>query len=43
VFRAATLGSRNVGLVTTLSLSGVSFENIEALSRRYMETIKWRR
>jgi hypothetical protein len=26
-----------------LSLSGVSFENIEALSRRYMETIKWRR
>jgi serine protease Do len=43
VFRAATLGARNVGLVTTLSLSGVSFENIEALSRRYMETIKWRR
>jgi serine protease Do len=43
VFRAATLGARNVGLVTTLSLSGVSFENIEGLSRRYMETIKWRR
>jgi serine protease Do len=43
VFRAATLGARNVGLVSTLSLSGVSFENIELLSRRYMESIKWRR
>jgi len=43
VFRAATLGSRNVGLVTTLSLSGVSFENIQALTRRYIEDIKWRR
>jgi len=43
VFRAATLGARNVGLVSTLSLSGVSFENVEALSRRYMESIKWRR
>jgi serine protease Do len=43
VFRVATLGATNVGLVSTLSLSGVSFENIEALSRRYMESIKWRR
>ena len=42
VFRAATLGARNVGLVSTLSLSGVSFDNVEALSRRYMESIKWR-
>jgi serine protease Do len=42
-FRAATLGARNVGLVSTLSLSGVSFENIEVLSRRYMESIRWRR
>ncbi|HYT55371.1 MAG TPA: serine protease [Verrucomicrobiae bacterium] len=43
VFRVATLGATNVGLVSTLNLSGVSFENIEALSRRYMESIKWRR
>ena len=43
VFRGATLGARNVGLVTTLSLSGVSFENIQALTRRYAEAIKWRR
>jgi hypothetical protein len=43
VFKAATLGSRNVGLVTTLALSGTSFENIQLLTRRYMENIKWRR
>jgi serine protease Do len=43
VFRAATLGARNAGLVSTLSLSGVSFENVQTLSRRYMENIKWRR
>jgi serine protease Do len=43
MFRAATLGARNVGLVTTLSLSGVSFENIQTLTRRYIEGIKWRR
>ena len=43
VFRAATLGSRNAGLVSTLSLSGVSFDNVQRLSRRYMENIKWQR
>ena len=43
VFRGATLGARNVGLVTTLSLSGVSFENIQTITRRYIEGIKWRR
>jgi hypothetical protein len=43
VFRAATLGSRNAGLVSTLSLSGVSFDNVQGLSRRYMENIKWQR
>jgi hypothetical protein len=39
----ATLGARNVGLVTTLSLSGASFENVQTLSRRYIENIKWHR
>lgn len=43
VFRGATIGARNVGLVTTLSLSGVSFDNIQTLVRRYMENIRWRR
>ena len=43
VLKSATLGARNVGLVTTLSLSGVSFDNIQTLSRRYLENIKWHR
>jgi hypothetical protein len=43
IFKAATLGARNAGLVSTLSLSGVSFDNVQTVSRRYMENIKWRR
>jgi len=43
VFRAATIGARNAGLISTISLSGVSFENVQTISRRYMENIKWRR
>jgi S1-C subfamily serine protease len=42
-FRVATLGARNVGLVTTLSLSGASFENVQTLTQRYIENIKWHR
>ena len=43
VLKVAPLGGNNVGLVSALSLSGASFENIQALSRRYMESIQWRR
>lgn len=43
VLRAAALGARNAGLVSTLSLSGVSYDNVEILSRRYLENIRWRR
>ncbi len=43
VFRVGTLGARNVGLVSVLGLSGVSFENVQGLTRRYLEEIKWRR
>lgn len=43
VLKVATLGARNAGLVSTLSLSGASFDNIQTLSRRYLESIKWRR
>lgn len=42
-FRVAALGSRNAGVVSTLSLSGASFENIQLLTRRYLERIQWRR
>ncbi|MGH7888389.1 MAG: S1C family serine protease, partial [Candidatus Binatia bacterium] len=43
VFKAATIGARNAGLVTTLSLSGVSFDNVQTVTRRYMENLQWRR
>lgn len=43
VLKTATIGARNAGLVSTLSLSGVSFDNVQAISRRYMENIQWRR
>jgi S1-C subfamily serine protease len=43
IFKAAILGSRNAGLVTTLALSGVTFDNVQLLTRRYMENIQWRR
>lgn len=43
VLKVATLGSRNAGLVSTLSLSGVDYDNVQALSRRYLENIRWRR
>ena len=43
VFKAGTIGARNAGLVSTLSLAGVSFDNVQTISRRYMENLKWRR
>lgn len=42
VLKVAVLGKRDTGLVSTLSLSGVSRENIDLLSRRYLERIAWR-
>jgi serine protease Do len=42
-FRVATIGARNLGLVSTLSLSGASFENVQLLTRRYMESVRWHR
>ena len=43
VLKVAAIGSRNAGLVSTLSLSGVDYSNVETLSRRYLENIRWRR
>lgn len=42
VLRAAALGPRRAGLVTTLTLSGVSFDNVRRLALRYLESISWR-
>jgi serine protease Do len=41
--RAAVLGARDVGLVTTLSLAGVSFANAERLAREFLGRIRWAR
>ena len=43
VLKTATIGSRNAGVVSTLVLSGVDYDNIATLSRRYLENIRWRR
>ena len=42
VLKVAVLGRGNAGLVSTLTLSGVTFENVNRLSRRYLEHITWR-
>lgn len=42
VLKVAVLGRRNAGLVTTLTISGASFENIDRVSRRYLEQISWK-
>jgi len=42
VLKVAVLGQRDSGLVSTLSLSGASFENVGRLTNRYLEHIAWR-
>lgn len=42
IVRAAPLGARGAGVVTTLTLAGVSFANAQALVRRYLGSITWR-
>jgi hypothetical protein len=41
VVRAAAIGTGDQGLVTTLSLAGVSYANAEAVARRFLESITW--
>jgi serine protease Do len=42
VLKVAVLGDRDSGLVSTLTLSGVSSANVERLTARYLEQIAWR-
>lgn len=42
VLKVAVLGREDAGLVSTLTMSGVTFENLDRLSRRYLERISWR-
>jgi S1-C subfamily serine protease len=41
VLRAATIGGSSHGLVTTLTLSGVSRQNAARVAQRYLERITW--
>src|SRR5262245_34935193 len=42
MLKVAVLGRKDSGLVSTLTLSGVSFENVARLTSRYLERIQWR-
>jgi serine protease Do len=42
VLKVAVLGRNDSGLVSTLTMSGVSFENVDRLARRYLEKISWK-
>ena len=39
VLKVAVLGRNDSGLVSTLTMSGVTFENVDRLARRYLERI----
>ena len=41
VLRAAPIGHAGRALITTLTLSGVSRQNAERVTRRYLERIAW--
>ena len=42
VLKVAVLGRANSGLVSTLTMTGVTYENVDRVSRRYLERISWR-
>ena len=42
VLKVAVLGRSNAGLVSTLTLSGASWENIDRIAGRYLERVAWR-
>jgi hypothetical protein len=42
VLKVAVLGRRDAGVVSTLTMSGVSFENVERVSKRYLERVSWK-
>jgi hypothetical protein len=40
--KVAVLGRTDVGLVSTLTVTGVTFENLTKLSERFLEQVSWR-
>jgi S1-C subfamily serine protease len=43
IFKLAALGGGRSGLVSGLTMSGVSFENAQRIARDYLENISWER
>lgn len=41
VFRVALLGHRKLGLMSTLTMSGVTFSNAQSMVRRYLGAFRW--
>ncbi len=42
LLKIAVLGRSDVGLISTLTMTGVTFDNVNRLSARYMKQIAWR-
>ena len=42
VLKLAVLGRSDVGLLSTLSMTGVTFENVDRVTRRYLRLVAWR-
>lgn len=42
VFRAALLGGTDTGIITELTLSGVTYDNAVAVTRRFFGLVKWK-
>jgi serine protease Do len=43
VIKTVTLGDRSEGVVSTLTLAGVSYDNAALMARRFLESIAWTR
>ena len=41
VIRIAALGDSRAGMISTLTLSGVSFENAQRVAERFLERMQW--
>lgn len=41
LLKVAVLGTRDVGIVSTLVMTGVTYANIDKLTQRYVGKIRW--
>lgn len=42
LLKVAVLGRSDVGLVSTLTMTGVTYPNVERMTRRYLKQVTWR-